>query len=55
MDHTSHHPPVDHFLIDARNYTMHGYYEVYGNFSGVINVSLIGGFRGRSFVEFGDG
>lgn len=54
MEHTSHHPPIDNFLIDAANYEIRGHYELCGSFS-VLNNSLIGGLRGRSHVIFRDG
>jgi hypothetical protein len=52
VEHSSHHPPIDNFCIYAPNYRVDGAYELYGTFSGVFRPSLVGGFRGRSYVRF---
>lgn len=49
LEHTSHHPPVSHFLIEAPDgaFRMHGYYEFTGSMG---KNSLTSGLRGPNNV-----
>jgi hypothetical protein len=51
-EHTSHHPPISHYLIENENYTFYGYYEFIGKMGGN---SLTSGLRGPSTLKFKDG
>lgn len=53
-EHTSHHPPISHYLLEGPNedWRMSGYYEYIGSISGN---SLTSGFRGPTTLEFKDG
>ena len=53
-EHTSHHPPITHFLIEGPNesYRMHGYYEFIGSMG---KNNLTSGLRGPITLEFPDG
>ena len=54
MEHTCHHPPITHYLIEGANdsFRMSGYYEFIGKMSGN---AFISGLRGPCTVEFPDG
>ena len=49
---TSHHPPVSSFLLDGKNYVLHGSLELNANLG--IN-SAVGMFFGDIILEFDDG
>ena len=53
-EHTSHHPPISHFLLEdvEDQYKLYGYYEVTGKM-GANN--LISGLRGPTNIIFKDG
>ena len=53
-EHTSHHPPISHFLLEGPNncYRMHGYYEFTGKMG---SNSLTSGLKGPNTIEFADG
>jgi hypothetical protein len=53
-EHTSHHPPISHYLLEGANnsFRMSGYYEFIGKMSGNAFVS---GLRGPCTLEFPDG
>jgi hypothetical protein len=53
-EHTSHHPPISHFLIEHPEglYKMYGYYEFTGKMG---KNSLYSGLRGPNTLEFKDG
>lgn len=53
-EHTSHHPPITHFLVEGPNnsYRMHGYYEFIGSMG---KNNLTSGLRGPINLEFPDG
>lgn len=53
-EHTSHHPPITHFLVEGPNkkYRMFGYYEFIGKMG---KNSLTSGLRGPHTIEFADG
>ena len=53
-EHTSHHPPITHFLLEGPNkkFRMHGYYEFIGKMG---KNSLTSGLRGPNTIEFEDG
>jgi hypothetical protein len=51
-EHTSHHPPISHYLLENENYTLSGYYEFIGKMGGN---SLTSGLRGPSTLVFKDG
>ena len=53
-EHTSHHPPITHFLLEGPNkkFRMHGYYEFIGKMG---KNSLTSGLRGPNTIEFADG
>ena len=53
-EHTSHHPPISHFLIEHPEglYRMYGYYEFIGKMG---KNSLVSGLRGPNTLEFKDG
>jgi hypothetical protein len=53
-EHTSHHPPISHFLIEHPEglYRMHGYYEFIGKMG---KNSLTSGLRGPNILQFKDG
>ena len=51
-EHTMHNPPTDHFYIVAGGYSVYGYYQLDGSFTGN---SLVGSFRGPTTVYFRDG
>jgi hypothetical protein len=50
-EHTSHHPPISHFLIEHPEglYKMYGYYEFFGSMG---KNSLTSGLRGPNTLEF---
>ena len=48
-EHTRHNPPTDHFYIVGPGYTVFGYYELDGSFTGN---SLVGSFRGPTHIIF---
>jgi hypothetical protein len=48
-EHTSHHPPISHYLLENEHYTLSGYYEFFGKMGGN---SLTSGLRGPSTLEF---
>jgi hypothetical protein len=48
-EHTMHNPPTDHFYIDGPGYTVYGYYQLNGSFTGN---SLVGSFTGPTTVYF---
>jgi hypothetical protein len=54
LEHTSHHPPISHFLLEGPNksYRMYGYYEFCGSFGAN---SFVSGLRGPCTIEFADG
>lgn len=52
VEHTFHNPPTDHFLITGCGFSVWGYYELDGSFTGN---SLVGSFRGPTHVMFSDG
>ncbi len=54
LEHTSHHPPITHYLLEGANgaYRMSGYYEFIGKMG---KNSLTSGLRGPSTVVFPDG
>ena len=53
-EHTSHHPPITHYLLEGPDnaYRMYGYYEFIGKMG---KNSLTSGLRGPSTIEFADG
>lgn len=53
-EHTSHHPPITHYLLEGPNnsYKVHGYYEFIGKMG---KNSLTSGLRGPCTVEFPNG
>lgn len=53
-EHTSHHPPITHYLLEGANnsYRLSGYYEFIGKMG---KNSLTSGLRGPSTLEFPDG
>lgn len=53
-EHTSHHPPISHFLVeDAEElYKLYGYYEVYGKMGAN---HIVTGLRGPNNIVFPDG
>ena len=53
-EHTSHHPPITHYLLEGPNnsYRLYGYYEFIGKMG---KNSLTSGLRGPSTIEFPDG
>ena len=53
-EHTSHHPPITHYLLEGPNkeYRQYGYYEFIGMMG---KNSLTSGLRGPCTVEFPDG
>jgi len=53
-EHTSHHPPITHYLLEGPNkeYRVFGYYEFIGKMG---KNSLTSGLRGPCTVEFRDG
>lgn len=53
-EHTSHHPPISHFLIEHPQglYKMYGYYEFIGKMG---KNHLVSGLRGPNTLEFKDG
>ena len=52
-EHTSHHPPISHFLLEGKqDYKMSGYYEVTGKMGGN---NLVSGLRGPNNLVFKDG
>lgn len=56
VEQTSHHPPINHFLIedDDHKYKVYGYYEHKGDFKMKAN-EVIYWFEGPTTVEFADG
>jgi len=52
VEHISHHPPIDCFLIVGEDYKIYGHYQLEGKFKGN---NLIGSLVGPTFVEFQDG
>eukprot|EP00916_Digyalum_oweni_P024646 GHVL01040778.1.p1 GENE.GHVL01040778.1~~GHVL01040778.1.p1 ORF type:complete len:897 (-),score=258.97 GHVL01040778.1:339-3029(-) len=56
MEHTSHHPPISHYLLKSNNnhinYELYGYYEYAGRFT---NGCAIGKQTGPSTIKFTDG
>ena len=53
-EHTSHHPPITHYLLEGPNgaYRLYGYYEFIGKMG---KNSLTSGLRGPCTAEFPDG
>lgn len=53
-EHTSHHPPITNFLLEAPNgeFTLSGYYEITGKMGAN---HLISGLRGPNYLKFKDG
>lgn len=51
-EHTSHHPPISHYLLENPEYRLSGYYEFIGKMGGN---SLTSGLRGPSTLRFKDG
>lgn len=53
-EHTSHHPPISHYLLEGANnsFKMYGHYEFIGKMTGN---AFISGLRGPCTLEFKDG